>query len=324
MKNCLVGYTGFVGQNLHLKGQYDGLFNSRNISDAYDSKPDLLVYAGVEGTKYLANHEPEKDLEAKVEALENIRRISPKRLVLISSIDVYRDPVMVDEDVISDTDNMQPYGLNRFKLEQWVRMEFPEALFVRLPGIYGVGLKKNFVFDLIHLVPPMLSTEKLRVIVAQDPFLGPFYQNQGNGYWKMICPQKADYLKLRERFKKIGFSALHFTDSRGIYQYYPLAKLQWHLEMALAANLKVVNIATEPFAISEMVRYIDGCGFENLLDKPIVHYDVRTRHNDVFGGSGGYIMTKQEVFTDLMAYISSEREKLAVDDEEKVTEALVV
>ena len=320
-----MGYTGFVGQNLHLKGQYDGLFNSKNISDAYGSRPDLLVYAGVSGTKYLANHEPEKDLAAKVEALENIRRIGPRRLVLISSIDVYRDPVMVDEDVVSDTENMQPYGLTRFKLEQWVRNEFPEALFVRLPGIYGAGLKKNFVYDLIHLVPPMLADHKLLELVSLDPFIGAFYQDQGNGYWKVECPQKTDYSELRQHFEDIGFNALHFTDSRGIYQYYPLAKLQWHLEMALAANLKIVNIATEPFTISQMVKYIDGCAFENLLDKPIIHYDVRTKHNGVFGGCGGYIMKKEEVLTDLMAYVGTEREKLAAaEEEEKAAQILVV
>lgn len=310
-----MGYTGFVGQNLHQKGQYDGLFNSKNISDAYGSRPDLLVYAGVSGTKYLANHEPEKDLAAKVEALENIRKIGPRRLVLISSIDVYRDPVMVDEDVVSDIKNMQPYGLTRFKLEQWVRKEFPEALFVRLPGIYGAGLKKNFIFDLIHLVPPMLTAQKLLELVSTDPFIGAFYQDQGNGYWKLECPQKADYFELRQHFEYIGFNALHFTDSRGIYQYYPLAKLQWHLEMALNANLKVVNITTEPFSIAEMVEYIDGCTFINHLDNPIVHYDVRTMHNRVFGGDNGYIMAKEEVLDDLAAYVRAERAKLAVEEE---------
>ena len=38
------------------------MYNSKNITEAYDTKPDLLIYAGVPATKYLANKEPEKDL----------------------------------------------------------------------------------------------------------------------------------------------------------------------------------------------------------------------------------------------------------------------
>ena len=43
----LVGNTGFVGSNLSLKTTFDGLFNSKNIEDAFGSEPDILVYFGV-------------------------------------------------------------------------------------------------------------------------------------------------------------------------------------------------------------------------------------------------------------------------------------
>lgn len=315
MKKCLVGYTGFVGQNLAASERYDGLFNSKNISEAYGTRPDLLVYAGVTGTKYLANHEPEKDYASKIEAMENIRRIQPRRLVLISSVDVYRDPVDVDEDVVSETEHMQTYGYTRFLLEQWVRREYPDALFVRLPGIYGRGLKKNFVYDFIHLVPPMLTSSKREELIALDAFITPYYHDEGNGFWKLVCNSTFEYMQLRKYFEQIGFNALHFTDSRGIYQYYPLQRLQWHFGMALSAGLKVLNIATEPFSISEMVEFISGKKFENHLNKPIVHYDVRTKYNDVFGGQNGYIMSKEEVLFDLTYYTTIEKNKLIMEQE---------
>lgn len=314
MQTCLVGYTGFVGQNLALSHPYDGLFNSQNITDAFGACPDLLVYAGVTGTKYLANHEPEKDLEAKRTALDNIRRINPKRLVLISSVDVYRDPVNVDEAVVSPTEHMQPYGYTRFLLEQWVREAYPDALLIRLPGIYGTGLKKNFVYDLIHLVPPMLTNAKHLELVRRDGFIRPYYLDQGNGYWKLNCECKAEYAMLRDYFERSSFNALHFTDSRGVYQYYPLNRLQRHMEIALNADLRVVNIATEPFSIREMVDYVNGEPFNNWLDQPVVHYDVRTRHNSVFGGWGGYILRRAEVLDDLAQYIAKERKKLQVGE----------
>ena len=45
----LVGYTGFVGSNIYKSagGRIKGLYNSKNIEDAYDTTPDLLIYAGV-------------------------------------------------------------------------------------------------------------------------------------------------------------------------------------------------------------------------------------------------------------------------------------
>lgn len=87
---ALVGYTGFVGSNLYEKGDFDRVFNSKNIEEAYELCPDLLVYAGMRAEKYLANNAPEKDMELVYQAEENISKISPKKLVLISTIDVYK------------------------------------------------------------------------------------------------------------------------------------------------------------------------------------------------------------------------------------------
>ena len=76
---ALVGYTGFVGSNLYEKGDYEKVYNSKNISEAYGSNPELLVYAGLRAEKYLANHEPEKDMECIREAEDNIIKINPKK-----------------------------------------------------------------------------------------------------------------------------------------------------------------------------------------------------------------------------------------------------
>ena len=43
---ALVGYTGFVGSNIYTSGEFDAVYNSKNIEEAFGTKPDLLVYAG--------------------------------------------------------------------------------------------------------------------------------------------------------------------------------------------------------------------------------------------------------------------------------------
>ena len=48
----LVGYTGFVGSNIVQCGNFDNLYNSKDVEQGYGSSPDLLVYAGVKKKIY--------------------------------------------------------------------------------------------------------------------------------------------------------------------------------------------------------------------------------------------------------------------------------
>ena len=41
IKDILVGYTGFVGSNLYMQHNFNGVYNSSNIKDAYGADPDL-------------------------------------------------------------------------------------------------------------------------------------------------------------------------------------------------------------------------------------------------------------------------------------------
>ena len=62
----------------------DGIYNSKNIEEAYGTNPDLLIYAGLRAEKYLANSAPEKDYKLILQAEDNITRINPRKLVLMS------------------------------------------------------------------------------------------------------------------------------------------------------------------------------------------------------------------------------------------------
>ena len=151
MTKALVGYTGFVGSNIYASGDFDAVYNSKNIEDAYGTCPDLLIYAGLRAEKYLANNAPDKDFELIVRAEENIKKINPRKLVLISTIDVFKNPIDVDENSVIDTEGLQAYGYNRYQLECWVRENYPDALIIRLPGLFGKNIKKNFILSLIHI-----------------------------------------------------------------------------------------------------------------------------------------------------------------------------
>ena len=167
-RDLLVGSTGFVGGNLRAKHTFAAVCHSSDIAAQYGTQPDLCVYAGVPAAMFLANADPEADMEVMRTARENLRKIAPKSLVLISSIAVFADSRGRCEDDAPDTDGLPAYGRNRLQLEQWVREDFNDALIVRLPALYGAGLKKNFLFDLHTITPAMLKPEKFNELAEKS------------------------------------------------------------------------------------------------------------------------------------------------------------
>lgn len=149
MKSALIGYTGFVGSNLATQNKFDDLYNSKNIQDIDGKSYDLVVCAGARAEKWRINQEADKDLAEIQMLIDHLKTINAKKLVLISTTDVYKNPVNVDEDDSIDTTGLHPYGLNRYYLEQFCHDNF-DVLIIRLPGLFGPGLKKNVIYDLLN------------------------------------------------------------------------------------------------------------------------------------------------------------------------------
>lgn len=302
--NALVGYTGFVGSNIYAKGDFDSVYHSADIKDAYGTEPDLLVYAGLRAEKYLANHAPEKDMEQILRAEENIEKINPKKLVLISTIDVFKEPKGVDETSPIETKNLHAYGYNRYQLELWVRERYPDALIIRLPGLFGKNIKKNFIYDLINVIPFMLKAEKFEELAGKDAELKKYYRLQDNGFYKVEVPDE-NREELKSRFRELGFSALHFTDSRSRYQFYNLRHLWRDIQTALDAGITLWHPATEPVSAGEVYEYVTGEKFVNELDGSPADYDYRTMYAELFGGEKSYISPKGCVLEEIKKFVES-------------------
>lgn len=302
---ALVGYTGFVGSNIHASAgnNIEELYNSKNIEKAYGTNPDVLIYAGLRAEKYLANNFPEKDMELIYQAEDNIKKINPKKLVLISTVDVFKKPVDVDEDSKIDTKDLHAYGLNRYKLEQWVRKNYPDALIIRLPGLFGKNIKKNFIYDFINLIPFMLKADKFNELVEKDSELNKYYELQDNGFFK-VNVLDSDREVLKNKFRKLGFSALNFTDSRSVYQFYNLSHLWDDINICLDNNVKLWHPATEPISAGELYEYLTGDTFINELYGVPAFYDYKTKYSFLFDSKGSYIANKQQVMQDIKGFVS--------------------
>lgn len=139
----LIGDTGFVGSNLLKHLPSDTLcFNSANSRFIAYQQFGVLYCAGISATKWKANQQPVPDLAAIQNLLLNLRLCKADRLVFISTIDVL------------DGDPANFYGANRRSAEDaviaMVGKNFEAVTVVRLPALFGPGLKKNILFDLLH------------------------------------------------------------------------------------------------------------------------------------------------------------------------------
>lgn len=302
MKTALVGYTGFVGSNIYASGDFDAVYNSKNIEKAFGTNPDLLIYSGLRAEKYLANNAPEKDMALIIQAEENIAKIHPKKLVLISTIDIFKVPKNVDESSIIDTENLHAYGYNRYQLELWVRENYSDALIVRLPGLFGKNIKKNFIYDFMNVIPFMLKKTKFDELTKKDPELMKYYQFQDNGFYKVNVSDK-DKERLKNKFRALGFSALYFTDSRSIYQFYNLERLWKDIQTALYAGLTIWHPATEPISTGELYKYLTGEEFINELAGIPADYNYKTIYAEVFNGHNGYIEDKYQILKEVESFV---------------------
>ncbi|MBL0702542.1 MAG: hypothetical protein JJV95_00980 [Sulfurospirillum sp.] len=150
MRTALIGHTGFVGSNLKEQYSFTDLYNSKNFKEMKDQKYDLVVCAGISAVKWMANKEPIKDLE-NIKALEEVlSTIDAKQFVLISTIDVYATTQILDEDFDCASISNHAYGTHRLEFEKFCNKRFDNCTIVRLPGLFGNGLKKNVIYDLLN------------------------------------------------------------------------------------------------------------------------------------------------------------------------------
>lgn len=149
--DALFGYTGFVGGNLLLKGTFKNLYNSKNITEAQNKEFDYVYFSCVPAIKWIANKNPENDIKVINELINIIKTIKCKKFILISTIDVYPYSSNKDNEdiVIFDIEN-NAYGKNRLFLENFIKNNFDNYHIIRLPALFGHGLKKNVIYDLLN------------------------------------------------------------------------------------------------------------------------------------------------------------------------------
>ena len=146
----LIGSTGVVGGTLLRQTTFDEAVHRPTIDRIAGHRYDLVVCAGAPAVKWKANQEPEADAANLGRLQRHLDTITADHFILVSTIDVYPNPQDVDETTAIDPAAGSAYGRHRFALEEYVRARFPRHNIVRLPALFGQGLKKNVIYDALN------------------------------------------------------------------------------------------------------------------------------------------------------------------------------
>lgn len=150
MSNALIGFSGFVGSTLMKQKTFASLYRSTNIGDINGQVFDTVVCAGAPAQKWIANRDPVTDGENIDGLIAHLKSFRCTTFILISTVDVFINPLGVDEQTPVEESGLHAYGLHRRRLEKFVESHFANYLILRLPALVGPGLRKNVIFDFLN------------------------------------------------------------------------------------------------------------------------------------------------------------------------------
>jgi hypothetical protein len=149
VRTALIGHTGFVGSNLAAAFEFTDRYNTSNIDRIRGQSYDLVVSAAARADSHRINQNGAADLAEIEDYIATLSMVNTPQLVVISTVCIYPGGTSPDETTPLSADGLTPYGANRLHMEQTLAERF-DTLAVRLPQLYGLGLKKGIVYDLLN------------------------------------------------------------------------------------------------------------------------------------------------------------------------------
>ena len=143
MKNIIavIGASGFVGKAVcnevrkHSSYSLVQVFRRDNLEQLVE-EVDVIIYCATSSKRYFSEHNPEKDFIDSVEQFSSLVRLCRhKKIVLVSTVSC-----RLQLDTV--------YGRNRRSCE--LMLDLTKDLIVRLGPMYGDGLSKGALFDMIN------------------------------------------------------------------------------------------------------------------------------------------------------------------------------
>jgi hypothetical protein len=174
-----------------------------------------------------------------------------------------------------------------------------------LDGMVGVTADRVILISTIDVVPQVAGADEGFDCGSQPTH--PYGENRlrleaaMNAMFRTIMTVRLPALSGWDLRKNILYDLVHDNmmdkiDPASRFQFYDLYRLWDDIETASHAGLKLVHLVTEPVLTGDIVEQFFPAA---IVGTPPVSgsasYDFRTRHDAVFGGTGGYIYGTSEV-----------------------------
>lgn len=314
-RHGLIGQTGFVGGALLRQADFAACYNSANIAAIAGEAFDLLVCAAAPGSMFTANRTPERDAALIEGLIAQLATARAERFVLISTIAVLEDFAGGADESTTAFQQVLAYGRHRRMLEAFVERHFPGSLIIRLPALFGHGLRKNFLFDLLNPVPTLMPEARRDALMAElDPaiaaWFGALYSpDPVTGMLKLDrAALDADPRRgaVEQRLAALGATATAFHHPETTYQFYAIDRLWQDIGIALAAGLSHLHLVAAPLTAGAIHARLTG---RPMPDTParLHREDMRTRHAALWGAEGPYQFGATATLDRLAAFYASER-----------------
>lgn len=150
--DLVVGATGFIGANLLEKWDAQAPSSVMGIDSSgwhtvYGKFFRRVVVAAPHARKWWANENPAADMSMCKCLIGQLEQIKFRELILISTVDAAGSTGLAD----NANDGAIPptyYGRHRRWIEDEILGRYADAKVLRLPALFGPGLKKNALYDL--------------------------------------------------------------------------------------------------------------------------------------------------------------------------------
>lgn len=326
MASALIGSTGFVGANLLAATTFDELYHSRNIHSIKGKSFSTVVCAGIPASMWMANHHPDQDLAQINSLLDILATITAKHFVLISSIAVYQQPVRGFDENSATFEQSLAYGHHRWQAEKRIQTLFAQSHIIRLPALFGIGLKKNFLFDLLNQAPSFMPNQAFKALRAkvsptEKKVLSHFYHyNPKRNVYEYhhsssLSPNETSpdnsTLELIALLQHHQATSLQFTHAQSKFQWYSLSNLWSDIQTAISNDLSSLNICSPPITAQALAKQLFDLDFTHQTATPALDYDMHSCHAHLWhSGEQNYLYSRSQVKTSLQDFIANYNMKL--------------
>jgi nucleoside-diphosphate-sugar epimerase len=96
------------------------------------------------------------------------------------------------------------------------------------------------------------------------------------------------------------------VDSRAMFQFYPIKNLSRDIAVGLESGISLLHLTAEPTSVGDISEHGFGAKFRNEVNDNFPVYDFRSAENDLFGGTGPYQYSADDVYSAVREFHKTE------------------